>query len=215
MCLLASASARLLLPSEPPRGFNSFDRYHFDELNETRVLALADAMAAQLKSSGFNLFTLDGGWTDSKLANGTRYVHFDAYARPIAAPERYPSGMRWLGRQLRKRGLKLGLWTIRGVHVDAVRRKLPVLGAPGHTVDELVDEQPVGSGANGSCLWAKEWLGVNMSHPAARAYYESRVALLADEYEADFIKADCMMYATAKRAEGSPQRSCATAQPRV
>jgi hypothetical protein len=29
-----------------------------------------------------------------------------------------------------------------------------------------------------------------MSHPASRAYYESRVALLADEYEVDFIKAE-------------------------
>jgi hypothetical protein len=136
---------------------------------------------------------LDGGWTNSKYANGTQYVHLDRFGRPVAAPERYPSGMKWLGAQVRNRGLKLGLWTIRGVHEEAVRRKLPVMGAPGHTVDELVDAEPVGGGPNGSCLWAKEWLGVNMSHPAAVAYYNSRVSLLAEEYEVDFIKADCMM----------------------
>ena len=31
-----------------------------------------------------------------------------------------------------------------------------------------------------SCLWAGEWLGVNASHPAAQAYYDSRVELLAE-----------------------------------
>ena len=30
-----------------------------------------------------------------------------------------------------------------------------------------------------SCLWAGEWLGVNASHPAAQAYYDSRVELAA------------------------------------
>ena len=43
-----------------------------------------------------------------------------------------------------------------------------------------------------SCLWAGEWLGVNASHPAAQAYYDSRVELLA-ELGVDLIKADCMM----------------------
>ena len=39
--------------------------------------------------------------------------------------------------------------------------------------------QAVGGGKNGSCLWASEWLGVNKSHPAAQAYYDSRIELLA------------------------------------
>ena len=95
---------RLLLPSTPPRGFNSFDRYQFDKLNESVILGLADAMAAQLKSSGYEHLVLDGGWTDSKLADGTRIVHLDDFGRPIAAPERYPRGMQWLGREIRKRG---------------------------------------------------------------------------------------------------------------
>eukprot|EP01052_Picozoa_sp_SAG31_P050662 SAG31_NODE_11665_length_1008_cov_1.199120_2_plen_46_part_01 len=35
-----------------------------------------------------------------------------------------------------------------------------------YTVADLVDTRAVGGGANGSCLWAKDNLGVNMSHPA-------------------------------------------------
>ena len=52
----------------------------------------------------------------------------------------------------------------------------------------FVDEQAVGGGPNGSCLWAKEWLGVNRSHPAAQAYYDSRIAVFAG-WEVDFLKA--------------------------
>ena len=77
-----------------------------------------------------------------------------------------------LRRRLRNQGLKFGLWTIRGVHKDAVASKLPVKGMEQYTVDQLVDFDPVGGGANGSCLWASEWLGVNASHPAAQAYVE-------------------------------------------
>ena len=43
----------LLLPRTAPRGFNTFDHYPYDQLNETVVLGLADAMAAQLMSSGY------------------------------------------------------------------------------------------------------------------------------------------------------------------
>ena len=193
ICYLSACQAKLILPVRAPRGFNSFDHYPFDELNETLVLHIADAMAAQLLPFGYEYLVIDGGWTESKLPTGTRFNHIDEYGRPIAAPERYPSGIAWLAGQVRQRGLKLGLWTIRGVHADAVRRRTPILGAPGHTADELVDELPVGGGPNGSCLWSSSWLGVNMSHPAAQAYYASRVALLAETYEADFIKADCMM----------------------
>ena len=77
---------------------------------------------------------------------------------------RFPSGFKWLSAQLRSRGLKLGLWTIRGVKIDAVKAKSKVYGTP-YTVDELVDIEPVGGGPNGSCLWEKATLGINASHP--------------------------------------------------
>ena len=57
-------------------------------------------------------------------------------------------------------------------------KKLKVKGTE-YTIDELVDEDNEGGGKNGSCLWASEWLGVNASHPAAQAYYDSVVSLWA------------------------------------
>ena len=56
----------LLLPSTPPMGFNTFDKYHFDQLNETIVLQLADSLQTQLLPSGYKYLVIDGGWTAGK-----------------------------------------------------------------------------------------------------------------------------------------------------
>ena len=76
--------------------------------------------------------------------------------------------------EVNKRGLKLGLWTIRGVYGQAVAAKSKIKGTQ-YTVDQLVDTGSPGGGANGSCLWAKNNLGVNMSHPAARFILKMRL----------------------------------------
>lgn len=173
-------------------------------LNDSSVMTLADSLATQLLPSGYEYLVIDGGWTTSKLsyANGTSYMHqnLDACGRPIPAPERY-ANMTALAERVHAKGLKLGLWTIRGAHKDAVARKLPIKGTT-YTVDQIIDTHskpgagmnapPGTGGANMSCLWAADWLGVNASHPAAQAYYDSRIELLAS-YGVDLIKADCMM----------------------
>lgn len=189
--------SKLVLPKAPPKGFNTFDDYHSQTLNESTVRGLADAMANQLLEVGYEYLVLDGGWSKSTNATGGVTEHLDAWGRPVAAPERYQD-MRALSNYVKSRGLKFGLWTIRGIHEEAANRKLPVKGMEHFTLDELVDQENTGGGPNGSCLWAKEWLGVNMSHPAAEAYYASRVDLLVDDYGVDFIKADCMMCAPYK-----------------
>ncbi len=47
--------------------------------------------------------------------------------------------MRALAEKIHGMGLKFGLWTIRGVHADAVARRLPVKGMEQYTLDQLVD----------------------------------------------------------------------------
>ena len=173
--------AKLLLTSTPPRGFNSFDSY--GGLNHTKAIQLADILAEQLLPHGYEYLVMDGGWSSGKscvtFPNGSTAAGecIDEFGRPVPDPERFPD-MRKLAEEVKSRGLKLGLWTIRGVHQNAVAAKARVKGTQ-YTVDELVDIEPVGGGANGSCLWAHEYLGVNMSHPAAQAFYDSRVDLLA------------------------------------
>ena len=126
------------------------------------------------------------------LPNGTKTAGecLDQYGQPLPDPLRFPS-MLDTAKEVNKRGLKLGLWTIRGVYAAAVGAKSKIKGTR-YTVDQLVDTGNPGGGPNGSCLWAKNNLGVNMSHPAAQAYYDNHVETLVS-YGIDFIKADCMM----------------------
>lgn len=56
----------------------------------------------------------------------------------------------------------------------------------------LVDQDATGGGANGSCLWDSQQLGINASHPAAQAYYDSMVENMVD-LGVEVIESDCMM----------------------
>jgi hypothetical protein len=199
--LLSLSDSKIVLPPTAPKGFNTFDSYSAAKINDSSVNSLTDSMKDQLLPHGFDFFVIDGGWTTSfgKYINGTTYKkqNLDEYGRPIAAPERFKD-MAQLAATVHAKGLKLGLWTIRGAHVDAVAQKMKVKGT-NYTIDQIIDTHTfpgagdgVHSGKNMSCLWAADWLGVNASHPAAQAYYDSRAELLAS-YGVDFIKADCMM----------------------
>eukprot|EP00494_Astrolonche_serrata_P025016 UN25276 len=99
--------------------------------------------------------------------------------------------MRALAHKIQNLGLKFGLWTIRGIHENALNKSLTVKGT-NTLLRSLIDEQAVGGGHNGTCLWAKQWYGVNMSLPHSQQYYDSRVELFSS-WDLDFIKSDCMM----------------------
>jgi hypothetical protein len=201
LAVLMLCDAKMVLPASAPNGFNTFDSYPAQTVNDSSVNMLADAMKEQLLPHGFDYFVIDGGWTTTftKFPNGTehRKQNLDEYGRPIPASERFQD-MKKLADNVHAKGLKFGLWTIRGAHIDAVTQKLKVKGT-NYTIDQLIDTHSfpgagdgITSGKNMSCLWAAEWLGVNSSHPAAQAYYDSRVELLAS-YGVDFVKADCFM----------------------
>jgi hypothetical protein len=69
---IVAVTGKLVLPSSPPRGFNSFDNY--GNINETLALSTASVMKTQLIGSGYEYFVLDGGWSssDQHLPNGTK-----------------------------------------------------------------------------------------------------------------------------------------------
>ena len=173
----ALARGELVLPTSPPAGFNSFMGYQPNDINATSVPELARLLAASpLGASGYSYFVIDGGWSNSMNSSGAWLQNLDGWGRPVPAPERFPGGsMQAVAAYARSLGLDFGLWHIRGVHVDAVTRRLPVKGMEQYTLDQIVDSSAIAGGKNGSCLWAPEWLGVNASHPAAQAYYDSIV----------------------------------------
>ena len=193
--LAACASATLVLSPSPPRGFNTFDTYGYSWLNASGMEAWLRTLAASpLVPAGYDMITGGfSGWSQSPLANGSTVQHLDAWGRPAPAPERFPPGSMAAAAAVAKSlGIKFGLWIIRGVHVSAVAQRLPVKGAPGVTADMIVDQAATGGGANGSCLWDADWLGVNGSHPAAAAWYASQVENLV-ELGVEVVEADCMM----------------------
>ena len=190
--------AELVLWPTPPAGYNTFDAYGYAWLNASGVEALLRRLAVSplATEGGYNWITGGfSGWSQSPTANGTgsSVQHLDAWGRPTPAPERFPPGSMAAAAALaRSLGLRFGLWIIRGVHADAVARKLPIKGAEGYTCDMIVDQASTGGGKNGSCLWDADALGVNASHPAAQAWYDSQVENLV-ELGVEVIEADCMM----------------------
>jgi alpha-galactosidase len=126
---------------------------------------------------------------------------------PVCVCKAGTRSLRPLASYLNDLGLRLGLWTWRGVHYKAAKKRLKVKGTQ-YTIDEIVDRNPDGSACTdfvkpmpdghwqpthvcpGACTWGP-WLGVNASHPGAQAYYDSLYELFISEWMVEFVKADC------------------------
>ena len=90
----------------PPMGWSSW--YSFGaNLNETRVIQMADALVATgLRDAGYTLVNLDDAWLSPAR---------DRYGRIEGDLVRFPSGIKWLADEMHSRGLRLGLYGCPGV----------------------------------------------------------------------------------------------------
>jgi alpha-galactosidase len=102
-----SQNSKLLCPN-PPMGWNSWNWFGKNEINEENIKACMDAMVAEgLLDAGYNYFVIDGGWRDTKLGpNGELLAH----------PEKFPHGIKPLADYAHSLGLKFGLHTVPGTH---------------------------------------------------------------------------------------------------
>jgi hypothetical protein len=191
------ADGKLVLPSTPPRGFNSFDLQwngggSYIAWNESTFRRVATAMSKQLLPYGYDTLVVDGGWHGGSV---------DGNGRPVPNPANWPSatdgaGFKPLATWAHGLGLKVGVWRMRGVPSAAVGKQLPVLNSiPPATIDEIVYGRscPQSNATERwcTCTWDKDGIGVDPTHPAAQAYYNSVVSLYAD-WGIDLIKWDCM-----------------------
>ncbi len=138
-------------------------------IDEGQVLACADLMRDRLSAFGYDLLMLDSRWFAD--ADG---VAIDRHGRPAPIAARFPSGAEGRGlaplaEQLRKRGLRLGVYLDRGLPRAAAARRAPILGAAGRTASDIADLR-AGPG---------DMLSVDNFHPAAQAYYDSLLTLLS------------------------------------
>ncbi|MCX6326715.1 MAG: glycoside hydrolase family 27 protein [Bacteroidia bacterium] len=92
----------------PPMGWNSWNWFGKNDINEKIVIEVIDAMVNEgLRDAGYIYVVVDGGWRDTKLGpNGELLSH----------PEKFPRGMKALADYAHSKGLKFGLHTVPGTN---------------------------------------------------------------------------------------------------
>ncbi len=170
----------------PPMGWNSWDCYG-STVTEAEVKANADYMATNLKKHGWNYIVVDIRWfVENDKAGGynqtdPRYV-MDEYGRYLPYSGRFPSGFKALADYIHRKGLKFGIHIMRGIPVEAVKRKLPIKGTNGITADQIYTTEL-------QCKWLRDNYTIVSNKPGAQEYYNSILELYAS-WGVDFIKVD-------------------------
>jgi len=171
----------------PPLGFNSFDSY-LTYLSEDKAYALMDVMAEKYLPFGYEYFVIDAGWARNvELYPGSMYpkkskgVAMDEFGLLEPCQMYFPKGIKPLADYAHKKGLKFGVWFIRGIPRQAVEKNLPIKGTR-YFARDIADTSSV-------CGWNQENYGINMTKPGAQAYYNALIDKLAG-WNIDFVKAD-------------------------
>ncbi|TWD83063.1 fibronectin type III domain protein [Kribbella amoyensis] len=171
-------------PGVNPDGPGSF-------ISEKNVLAQAQVMASKLKPFGYEYINVDAGWQ-----NGG-----DEYGRPVANTARFPRGMKAIGDDLHKLGLKFGIYTVVGLGFDVYRDgNTPIHNAPGCFTRDIV--YPDLRTTNG---WDQAYK-INYASPCAQKYADS-IAKLFASWGVDFIKMDGVGPGSWKGAPDDPNHN--------
>jgi len=119
VCLLGLAAAclppssvlaqqRPELAPTPPMGWNSWNWFGKQGINEQIVHEVIDAMVTEgLRDAGYKYVVVDGGWRDTKLG-----PHHELVPHPM----KFPHGIKALADYAHSKGLKFGVHTVPGTH---------------------------------------------------------------------------------------------------
>jgi alpha-galactosidase len=108
----ASAQKFEQLAQTPPMGWNSWNKFACDGINEKVVREAADAMAANgMKQAGYAYIVIDDCWQTGR----------DSAGNIIADPARFPNGIKALADYIHSKGLKFGIYTCAGTRTCAGR----------------------------------------------------------------------------------------------
>jgi alpha-galactosidase len=177
----------------PPMGWNSYDAFG-DSVTEAEVLANARYMRDHLAGHGWKYVVVDFRWYDPQptgndaLLNPMRLnaaLSMDEFGRLVPAPNRFPSsvggkGFGPLADQIHGMGLKLGIHVMRGI---------PRMAVKANTQIEGTDFRAWEASSFDRCPWCPDMFGVDVSHPAGQAWYDSIFRLYA-QWGVDFVKVD-------------------------
>lgn len=175
---------------KPPLGYNSFDSY-LNHLNEDEATKLIDVMAKKYKPFGYEYFVMDAGWyRNVDFYKGTKYpkkvtgLAIDKYGIYEPSKMYFPHGIKRLADLAHAKGLKFGVWIIRGIPREAVEKNLPIKFTK-FRAREIAD-------TTNTCAWNTDNYGVDMNKPGAQEYYNSVIDKLAS-WGVDFVKVDDMV----------------------
>jgi alpha-galactosidase len=144
----------------PPMGWNSWNKFACNGINEQVVRASADAIASNgMKDAGYQYVVIDDCWQISR----------DAAGNIIADPQKFPSGIKALADYVHSKGLKFGIYTDAGTKTCA--------GRPGSMGHEYQDAQQY---ANWGVDYLKEdWCNTLPGQSSESSYTLMRNALAA------------------------------------
>lgn len=148
------------LARTPPMGWNSWNKFACQGLNEQVVRATADAMAANgMKDAGYQYVVIDDCWQTRR----------DAEGNIVADPEKFPSGIKALADYIHSKGLKFGIYTDAGTKTCA--------GRPGSLGHEYQDARQYA--AWGVDYVKEDWCNTLPGQSAEASYTLMRDALAA------------------------------------
>ncbi len=158
----AGAGGSSVLGATPPMGWNSWNAYGCNGLNETVVKNMADAFVTTgMKDAGYEYVNLDDCWMDGRDSNGK--LKWSA--------SKFPSGIPALAAYIHGKGLKIGIYetpntkTCAGIYGGYA----PGVGSVGH---ETSDAQTFAS-------WGIDYLKYDKCQGQLSAFAVMRDALKA------------------------------------
>jgi alpha-galactosidase len=95
--------------------------------NEVRNAKYFYFLSEKLLPYGYDTVTVDNGWFLSGQGEGIAMA-LDAYGRPEAHEHFFPHGLKYTIDHDHKKGVRFGIWLLRGINRRAVEENLPVEG---------------------------------------------------------------------------------------
>ena len=96
----------------PPMGWNSWNKFACDGINEEVIRKTADAMVSSgMKDAGYEYVVIDDCWQVDRDSSG--FI--------VADPKKFPSGIKALADYVHSKGLKFGIYSCAGRRTCAGR----------------------------------------------------------------------------------------------
>ncbi len=110
------------LAKTPPMGWNSWNYFQCEKINENVIMETADAMVSSgMKDAGYEYIVIDDCWQVGRDKNG----------KIIVDQKKFPHGMKFLADYIHRKGLKFGIYSDAGTNTCG--------GRPGSKGYETVD----------------------------------------------------------------------------